>query len=242
MSDSHSGYTQSVLSTASVIEVSMTESEAVRKPRPYHAPRRAEQAAATRAAIVDAASRLFAQRGYAGTTMAAIAAEARVAAKSVYLVAEKPQLLLLALDRAITGDDEPIPFADRPDTRAVLQATDSREQIEQAATLAAALLLRLYPLYRAFEQATAAEPELSHAWHDYQRRRRDDVTRVVDAVQRTSGLRPGLDRETAIDTVWALITWHPVALLVEERGWGTAELTDWLRDLLTTLLLPPGTA
>ena len=218
----------------------MTEPEAVRKPRPYHAPRRAEQAAATRAAIVDAASTLFAERGYAGTTMAAIAAKAQVAAKSVYLLAEKPQLLLLALDRAITGD-EPVPLADRPDARALLQATDPREQVERAAALGAALLLRLYPLYRAFEQATAAEPELSNAWHDYQQRRRADVTRVVDAVRRTGGLRPGLTPEKAVDTVWALVTRHPVALLVEERDWGAAELTAWLRDLLATLLLPPAT-
>jgi AcrR family transcriptional regulator len=219
----------------------MAEPEAVRKPRPYHAPRRAEQAAATRAAIVDAASTLVAERGYAGTTMAAIAAKAQVAAKSVYVLAEKPQLLLLALDRAITGDDEPVPLADRPDARALLQATDPREQVERAAALGAALLLRLYPLYRAFEQATAAEPELSNAWHDYQQRRRADVTRVVDAVRRTGGLRPGLTPEKAVDTVWALITWHPVALLVEERAWGAAELTEWLRDLLATLLLPPAT-
>ena len=56
----------------------MTVAKEKRNPSPYNAPRRAEQAAATRSAIIDAAGRLFAERGYAGTTMAAIAAEARV--------------------------------------------------------------------------------------------------------------------------------------------------------------------
>ena len=88
-------------------------------PRPYRAPRRAEQAAATREAIITAASRLFGENGYAATTMAAIAAAARVTPKSVYSLAEKPQLLLLAVDRAIVGDDEPTPLADRPGLRAV---------------------------------------------------------------------------------------------------------------------------
>ena len=40
----------------------------------------------------------------------------------------------------------------------------------------------------------------------------------------------------AVDVVWALVTWHPAALLVEERGYGEAELTGWLETLLTALL------
>ena len=68
--------------------------------RAYNAPRRAEQAAATRRAIVSAAHDLFVERGYAATTMAAIAQEAGVTAKSVHAVAEKSQLLLMAFDQA----------------------------------------------------------------------------------------------------------------------------------------------
>jgi len=40
----------------------------------------------------------------------------------------------------------------------------------------------------------------------------------------------------AVDVVWALVTWHPAALLVEERGYGEAELTTWLETLLAALL------
>jgi hypothetical protein len=45
--------------------------------------------------------------------------------------------------------------------------------------------------------------------------------------------RPPSGRHEAF---WALVTWHPVALLVEERGWTAEQLTDWLEDLFTTLL------
>lgn len=41
--------------------------------------------------------------------------------------------------------------------------------------------------------------------------------------------------DTAVDTVWAILTWHPVALLVEERGYVEAELTTWLETLLASL-------
>src|SRR5579859_7340409 len=211
-----------------------------KRARAYHAPRRAEQAAATRQAIVAAAGKLFAEQGYAATTVAAIAAAARVTPKSVYAVAEKPQLLLLAVDRAIVGDDEPVPVAQRPGMRALLAEPDARTQARLAGRLGAATLLRLYPVYRAFEQAAGAEPVLREAWREYQRRRRSDVRLLVKAVADAGNLRAGLTVEQATDTVWALLGWHPVALLVEERGWGTAKLTRWIEDLFVTLLCEPG--
>jgi AcrR family transcriptional regulator len=203
--------------------------------RSYHAPRRVEQAAATRAAIISAASRLFAERGYAATTMAAIAAAAGVTPKSVYTLAEKPRLLLLAVDRAIVGDDEPVPLADRAGMRAVL-AAEPAARARLAAQFGASVLLRLYPIYRAFEQAAATDPVLHAAWRDYQQRRRADVRKVVRALAGVGGLRPGLSVERATDTVWALVGWHPVALLVEERGWSQAQLTRWLEDVFVSLL------
>ena len=198
-----------------------------RKSGSYHSPRRAEQAAATRAAIIAAAGRLFAEQGYAATTMAAIAAEARVTAKSVFTVADKAQLMLLAVDEAIVGDGEPIPVAERPAFRALRTADDPAKQIRLAARYGAAALIRLYPIYRAFEQATAAEPALKEHWRHYQRRRRTDLNQLAEAMHAPEG---------AVDTVWALLTWHPVALLVEERGWTESQVAQWLADLLTKLL------
>jgi AcrR family transcriptional regulator len=206
--------------------------------RKYHAPRRAEQAAATRTAIIDAAARLFLQLGYAATTMAAIAEQARVAVKSVYSVADKAGLLLLVVDRAIAGDDEPVALLDRPEMRAVLDP-GGRDPIGAAAEQGARMLIRLYPVYRVFEQAAAADPVLSEHWREYQRRRHADAVRVVDAVRASTPLRPGLSPERAAEILWATLTWHPVALLVDERGWTEADVIGWLRAMLTAVLLPP---
>src|SRR5215217_4210057 len=84
------------------------------KTRPYNSPRRREQAAATRRQILDAAQRLFERQGYAATTMAAIAAEAGVATKTVYLAFETKSGVLRALwHLLLRGDDEDRPVADR---------------------------------------------------------------------------------------------------------------------------------
>ncbi len=207
-------------------------------PRKYESPRRLEQATATRAAIIDAAARLFAERGYGATTMAAIAAEAQVSAKSVYVLGDKAQLLTLALDRAIAGDDD-TPLLERPQAQAVLTAATARDAVTLGAAMGAPMLLRLYPLYRAFEQAAATDAQIAALWKEYQRRRRHEVLLVVRSVKKESGLRPGLDTERATDVLWALIGWHPVALLVEERGWTSGQIQLWIEELLTLILLGP---
>ena len=56
-------------------------SKSVKPRRRYESPRRREQAAATRQAILETAERLFAKRGYVGTSVAEIAKEAGVALK-----------------------------------------------------------------------------------------------------------------------------------------------------------------
>lgn len=214
-------------------------------PRKYEAPRRVEQANATRAAIIDAAAQLFADRGYGATTIAAIAAQAQVSAKSVYSLGDKARLLTLALDRAIVGDDDEVPLISRPDAQAVLSASSGRDAVQLGAAMGAPMLLRMYPLYRAFEQAAGTDPQVAELWKEYQGRRRHDVSRVVLAVEQGPGLRPGLDSERATDVIWALIGWHPVALLVEQRAWTLEQIEHWLEDLLSLILLgsdpgPPG--
>jgi hypothetical protein len=62
---------------------------------------------------------------------------------------------------------------------------------------------------------------------------------LVGALDGAGQLWAGLTVERAVDTLWALVTWHAVALLVEEAGWGPAEVTAWLEDLLRTLLTRP---
>src|SRR6266545_1650225 len=96
--------------------------ERVKSKRRYDSPRRREQAAATRREILDAAQRLFERDGYAATTMAAIAAEARVALKTVYVAFETKSGVLRALwNLRLRGGREDLPMGQQEIYREVLQ-------------------------------------------------------------------------------------------------------------------------
>src|SRR4051794_14715691 len=104
---------------------------AVKSKRTYNSPRRAEQAAATRKTILDAAQKLFEEQGYAATSMAAIAKEAGVALKTVYLAFETKSGLLRALwHLRLRGDEDPSPVGERDWYQEVLDEPDPKRQLE----------------------------------------------------------------------------------------------------------------
>ena len=71
---------------------------------------------ANRERILDHARELFAARGYAGTQVSDIAAAAGVSIPTVFArFGSKVALLKEAVETALVGDAEPIPFAERPE-------------------------------------------------------------------------------------------------------------------------------
>src|SRR6478672_9140777 len=102
--------------------------------RSYNSPRRREQAAATRQEILEAAERLFGQKGYAATTMAAIAAEAGVALKTVYVAFETKSGVLRALwNLRLRGDEELTPVAEQTWYREMLAEPDPERRLRRNA-------------------------------------------------------------------------------------------------------------
>ena len=81
-------------------------------PRRYSTALRTEQTALSRRRILDAAARLFLERGYLGTTLAAVADTAGVSVQTVYnVVGSKAVLLKAVYDVTLVGDDAPAPMA-----------------------------------------------------------------------------------------------------------------------------------
>ena len=207
--------------------------------RRYDSAGRRAAAAARRAAIIEAATRLFLSLGYQATTMAAVAREAGVSAETVYTVTgTKPELFRLLTETAISGTDEPVPVLQRDYILALRAEPSGRGKLEIYAAAITAIQQRMAPLYRAVQQAAAAEPELAEVWQQLLDRRARNMPMLIEDLQAAGALRAGLSREEAADTVWAVNSTEIYQLMTQTRGWSPEQYQQWLAQTLCRLLLP----
>src|SRR3954447_1704856 len=118
--------------------------------RVYHSPLRAEQALRTRAAVLDAAGRCFLERGYAATTMRDVAARAGVSVQTVFGQGSKAALLLACVDRAVVGDDEQAPMAERELFVRLVEAPDRPAKLAALRQLVLQFVPQSVPIVQAF--------------------------------------------------------------------------------------------
>jgi AcrR family transcriptional regulator len=204
--------------------------------RSYDSPRRREQAAATRAAILDAALKLFERRGYAATSVGAIAGEAGVALKTVYAVFGTKRGVLVALrSRLVRGADEEIPVAEQVWFRTVLDEPDPRKRLAMFAETSASLKSRAGPIFEIIRHAAPADPEIQAMWDEFMGDFYENQRLVVERFQADGVLKVDVNRAT--DILWTVN--HPAVyhLLVVERGWMADEYRQWLEESLAQQLL-----
>jgi AcrR family transcriptional regulator len=208
------------------------------KPRPYHAPRRAEAAARTRRTIAEAAGRLFAEHGYNAVTMAQIAAEAGVAADTVYAaIGPKPVLFRLLIERAISGEDDAVTPLERDYVRAMRSEPDARAKLAIYARAVRLIQARLAPLFLALQSAASSEPELAALWREISERRAANLRLLAADLATTGLLRADLSIDEAADIIWSMNAAEYYDLLVHQRGWLPERFEAWLVDAWQRLLL-----
>jgi AcrR family transcriptional regulator len=208
------------------------------KPRRYDSPRRRQQAAATRRQILEAALRLFEQRGYTATSVAAIAAEAGVALKTVYFAFQTKRGLLLALwHLLLRGDEEPVPVGERPWFREVIDEPDPERLLRLNARNSRTVKERAGTLLEILRSAAPADAELDALWKRIQAEFYDNQRSIVEKLRQNNALRPGLDVDRGADILWTLNHPSVYRLLVGERGWTPEQYEEWLGDAFCSQLL-----
>jgi AcrR family transcriptional regulator len=206
--------------------------------RSYSSTLRADQARRTRRRIVDAAAELFAEHGYAGTTIDAVATAAGVSRKTVFdSVGGKAQLMKLAYDFAIVGDDEPVPLADRPEIRTMLAEPDYGKRLAMYASLVVGIDRRLSSAWRAFEGAATSDPEAAKFYVAMVQQRRQAMREAAQMFADAGALRPDLDVEVAADLMWFYNDPSLYDKLVRQRGWSVDRFQAWLAEALQVQLL-----
>jgi AcrR family transcriptional regulator len=208
------------------------------KTRPYDSSRRRAQAAATRRDILAAAQRLFEQQGYPATTMAAIAAEAGVALKTVYLAFETKSGVLRALwNLLLRGDEGDTPVAERGWYREVLEEPDPQRQLRLNARNSRAAKTRIAGVLKVIRNAAPVDRDIEDLWQRIQTEFHANQRAIVERLAQRKALRRSLGVGRATDILWTLN--HPDVwqLLVGERGWTPEEYEQWLCDTACSQLL-----
>lgn len=207
--------------------------------RSYSSELRAAQARETRRIIVSAAARLFVERGFGRTTVDAIAEQAGVSRKTVFTAAGgKVELLKLALDWAIVGDDEPVALEHRADVQAAKQATDPDAILRGWVEVVTAVASRVAGLSAALAAAAAADDGARQLWEQAQAQRLYGARAFVDHLAANAGLRSGLTPARAADIAWLHSDPAMYRRLVIERGWTAQQFHEWLFRTIKLQLRP----
>ena len=214
--------------------------EPVKAKRRYDSARRRGQAAATRRDILDAAQRLFERGGYAATTMEAIAAEAGVALKTVYVTFETKSGLLRSIwNHLLRGGRDAVPVAEQQWYREILEEPDPERQLRLAARNSRVTKLRIAALLEVIRSAAPIDADISALWRRIQTEFHANQGAIVKSLDDKHALTAGLGVERATDLLWTLNHPNLWQLLVDERGWTPEQYERWCADTACSQLLEP---
>jgi TetR/AcrR family transcriptional regulator, regulator of autoinduction and epiphytic fitness len=207
--------------------------------RKYDSSRRKARARETQDQILQAARRLFIDRGYLGTTMDSIAQTADVAPETVYSIfGNKRTILSHIVNVSIVGDGDPIPLLVRSQIREVEFEKNQKRQIEMFAERILTIMSNVAPMFEVMRGAAKTEPEVATMLKKYLDGRMQGMGYFIDCLLANGPLSEWIDRQTAIETTWALTSAEMYSLLIGDKGWSGEEYVHWLSTSLIRLLLP----
>ncbi len=187
--------------------------------------------------MLSAATAVFLARGYAGTTMRAIASEANVSLPTVEaLFGTKSGILKAAIDVAIAGDDEQIAVLDRDWARAAAQAPTIEEFLAIAAGVITPAQARSAGLVLALFEGSSADAELARLANQMITSRAETARWLVDTMITKGALRDGCTRSEAIDTMWILMDPAVYDRLTRQRQWTSRQYQRWFAGSAYRLL------
>ncbi|GAC1365301.1 MAG: TetR/AcrR family transcriptional regulator [Ktedonobacteraceae bacterium] len=200
--------------------------------RAYHSIIRERQAEESRQHMLEAARRLFLERGYAGTTLDAIAEAAELSPKTITAAFGSKRGILAELLRPTT-------FGQR--FQQLLQQVRSDPDPAQRIAFAAQMSRQAYeafaPEFDLLRGAATVAPELADLARQIEERRRQSQAQLVDYLVEQGVLRPTLTVAEAVDELWALTGYDIYRMLVVERKWPAERYETWLAELLQLRLL-----
>ena len=195
--------------------------------------RRARQAQQTRDEILRAARRLFAEHGYARTTVRQIAEAAGVSAQTVYDSVGSKQALVARLNDLIdveAGVGAIVAETLSSPDPTVIAATQSR--------ITRSILEHCPDIIRALVTGASSEPELAAVLDEGHRRHLAGARQVVGVLRERGALADGVDPARAAEELAAVADVRFAVVLRETYGWSLDRVEKHIARLSRELLLP----
>jgi AcrR family transcriptional regulator len=200
------------------------------RPR-YSSPLRQERAADTRARITASAGKLFAGKGFAGTTVAAIAELAGVSVQTVYATFGSKGAIMRALLAQLEADADAESWRLR-----IEEVTDATQLLAAFAGWTRVLFATSKPTIAAAHGA-AGDPAMIELRTQGDQHRREAIGKIVARLDRYGALRSGLSQTRAVDRAWLLTGIDLYLASTDSCGWSDSDYQEWLAVALSQQLL-----
>lgn len=203
--------------------------------RRYDASGRRARAREQRDAALAHAERLFLTKGYAATTVKAIAKASGVSEATIFKsCGGKAGLVRELCERALRGAGT-VPAETRSDALRI--SKDPRQIAAGWGALAAEVAPRIAPLALVLRAAAQSDREAAALYDELEdirlRRMADNAQYLADA----GHLRPGVSTEQARDVLWMSAAPDLYDLMVLKRGWSPQQFGQLVTDTIIGALL-----
>ena len=205
--------------------------------RRYDSTGRRERARQARDQISVIAEDLFLSRGYAATTVTAIAAQARVSVETIYKsFGGKPGLVRAILERGLAGAG-PMPAEQRSDQIRDTEP-DPRRILTAWGAFVTEIAPRTAPILLLARDAAASDPELAALLDEVSAARLERMTVNARALSDAGHLQPAITLTQAADVLWTYSSPELYELLVLCRGWSAEHYGRFVAQAIIAALLP----
>jgi AcrR family transcriptional regulator len=210
---------------------------AVKPKRRYDSSRRRQQALRTREAVLEAAQRLFLDKGYAATTIASIAQAADVSAEAIYKgFGGKTGLVRALWEKGLEGAG-PIPAERRSDEMREGER-DPYKVMQKWGVFVAEVSPRAIPILLLIRTAAATDPKMAALLEEIDRARLKRMEHNARGLYERGDIRKDVTLDQARDVLWVYTSAELYELLILRRGWPVDLYGRFVADCMTAALLP----
>lgn len=211
-----------------------------KRSRTYRSELRRQQAEQTRSRVLAIAGELFADHGYAGTSLAKIAAAAGVSAQTVHGYGPKAALLIAAIEYAAVGVAGEENLLEVDVGRALLAIDDYEESLEFMAAAQTDAHQRTARLALALIGGAGSDPTLERYLQDYIASLNRNGRRVLGVYRDRGWLRPDVPFDELAETTAVVCSVETYLRITHHDGRTVAAYQAWLRRMLAeTIFRPP---